>query len=176
LSTHLVYFRKENQGFYPIVPLIEGAVMNRSKKEIEKIKKMLMKGVQPPIHELLALDARSALNRKAYTFAIVESFQAFEIMLENYLISAFIDKGVSRREYEAKLDRYWKTKERLNILLQETKGRALNQNSPLWDPWCNVYDKVRNEVIHQGKQATQKEAEATLSINESIVSWLEGLA
>jgi hypothetical protein len=55
LSTHLVYFRKENQGFYPIVPLIEGAVMNRSKREIDQIKNMLVKGVQPPIHKLLAL-------------------------------------------------------------------------------------------------------------------------
>lgn len=178
LSINTVYFKKENHGFYLMgqVPGIESAVMNRSKKEIGEIERLLENAVPVPLHDLLVLDAHSAFQRKAFTLAVVESFQALEIMLENYLIKAFEAKGVAKQEYEKKLDTHWKTKERLNTLLKETKGHALNQNSSLWEPWHTKYDKVRNEVIHQGKQATEEETKDTLKINEDVMTWLRELA
>jgi hypothetical protein len=178
LSINTIYFKKQNQGFYIMgpVPGIESAVMNRSKKEIEEIERLLKDGEPVPLHDLLILDAHSAFQRKAFTLAIVESFQALEIMLENYLIAAFEAAGVSKPEYEKKLDTNWKTKERLNILLKEVKGHALNENTSLWDPWHTKYDKVRNEVIHQGKQATAKETEDTMKANEAVMAWLLGLS
>lgn len=177
LSVNSIYFKKENWGFYRIglVPGIETATMNRSKKEIDAIEKLLSGATPIPLYELLVLDSHSALERKALTLAVVESFQALEIMLENYLIAVFESKGVAKEEYEEKMDTHWKTKERLNLLLKETKGCALNENAALWDPWHTKYDKVRNEVIHQGKSISAKEAEETMKANEAVIVWVQGL-
>lgn len=178
LSINTVYLKKQNQGLHimGLVPGIESAMMNRSKKEIDEIERLLKDGEPVPLHDLLVLDAHSAFQRKAFTLAIVESFQALEIMLENYLVAAFKAKGVSQADYEAKLDKHWKTKERLNLLLKEVKGHALNENAALWDPWHIKYDKVRNEVIHQGKSASAKETEGAMKANEAVMAWLHGLS
>ncbi len=177
LSISTVYFKKENQGFHfmGLVPGIESAMMNRSKEEIDEIEHLLKESTPIPLHDLLVLDAHSAFQRRAFTLAVVESFQALEIMLENYLTSAFIAKGTSKEECEKKLDTYWKTKDRLNLLLKEVKGVALNESASLWDPWHTKYDKVRNEVIHQGKQASEKETKETMDANENVMSWLQQL-
>lgn len=177
LSINTIYFKKQNHGFHVMnpVPGIEAAVMNRSKKEIDELERLLKNAIPVPLHDLLVLDAHSAFQRKAFTLAIVESFQALEIMLENYLIAAFEDKGIPKHEYEAKLNINWKTKDRLNTVLKEIKSHALKENLPLWDPWHTKYDKVRNEVIHQGKQASAKETEDTLKANEAVMAWLGGL-
>jgi len=177
INIHNIYFKKENIGFNVIglFPGIETAVMNRSKEEIENIKELLETSTPIPLYELLILDSHSAFNRKAFTLAIVESFQALEIMLENYLITAFTAKGVPQNIYEKKMDTHWKTKERLNELLNEVKSHSLKQESALWQAWHTKYDKVRNEVIHQGKQITEKETDEVIKTNEKVIDWLNSL-
>lgn len=177
LSINMIYFKEQNQGFYIIglMPGIETAMMNRSKKEITEVENILEKGTPLPLHELLILDSHSAFQKKAFTLAVVESFQALEIMIENYLVGAFKEKGVSQSEYEKKLDTNWKTKDRLNVLLKEVKGHSLNENATLWEPWHTKYDKVRNEIIHQGKQVSEKDTEETIQVNGSVIAWIESL-
>lgn len=177
LNVNMIFFVKENKGFYRMAlgPGIETAVINRSQKELEKFEKMLNRGEQPPLYKLLILDSHSALERRSYTLAIVTSFQALEIMLENYLISEYENKGITKKEYEAKMDMKWKTKERLNGLLKEVKEHQLNENRELWEKWHTHYDKTRNEVIHQGKIPTQEETTSALQANEAVINWLLSL-
>jgi len=176
LSINNAYFKKENFGFYRVglVPGVESAMMNRSKEEIERIEELLNSAVQVPLYELLILDSHSAFDKKSLTLSVVESFQALEIMLENYLTSALIKKGLSQIDCDEKLNTYWRTKDRLNILMNEAKGKALN-TTELWERWHTKYDKVRNEVIHQGKQISVNDAKETIEINESVIGWIKNL-
>lgn len=176
LSINNVYFKKENFGFYRmgLVPGVESAMMNRSKEEIEKIEDLLCNATPVSLHELLVLDSHSAFDKKALTLSVVESFQAPEIMLENYLMSVLSKNGLSQQECEDKLNTNWRTKDRLNVLMKEAKGKALNETD-LWEKWHTKYDKVRNEVIHQGKQISVGDTKETIEVNESVMDWIKNL-
>lgn len=175
LKINLIYFIPQNQGCYMLLPNIETAPMNRSRVEIEEISKALESGTKPDIYKLLLLDARSSFNTGDYTLAIVESFQALEIFLENYLVDEYKKKGVSETEYQRTLKTNWQTKDRLNIVLAELKNTSLNKQGAIWDKWCTRYDKTRNEVLHKGKDATKKETDETLNANQNVIDWILSL-
>jgi len=175
LKINLIYFIPQNQGYYLLLPNIETAIMNRSHKEIETISDRLSAGEKPEVYKLLLLDARTSFDTKDYTLAIVESFQALEIFLENYLVSEFKKRGDSEEQYRRTLKTNWQTKDRLNVTLKELKGSSLNGQEGVWDKWCTRYDKTRNEVLHAGKEPTEKETEETLAVNEKVISWVLGL-
>lgn len=176
LKINLIYFTPRKQGYYLLLPNIETAIMNRSRQEIENISKRLSGGGKPQVHKLLLLDAWSSFNSRDYTLAIVESFQALEIFLENYLTDEFKRRGDSEEQYKKKLKTHWQTKDRLNAVLKELKGSALNEQGAVWDKWRSQYDKTRNEVLHAGKEPTQEETEETLVINEKVIEWARSLS
>ncbi len=157
LKINLIYFIPQNQGYYLLLPNIETAKMNRSRQEIENISERLSKGEKPDIYKLLLLNARSSLDTKDCTLAIVESFQALEIFLENYLVEQFKKRGDIESKYKKILKTNWQTKDRLNTVLKDLKAQSLNCQKDIWDKWCTRYDKTRNEVLHAGKEATEEE-------------------
>lgn len=175
LKINLIYFIPQNQGYYLLLPNIETAKMNRSRQEIENISKRLSAGEKPEVYKLLLLDARSSFDTRDYTLAIVESFQASEIFLENYLIQEFKKRGDSEDQYKKALKMNWQTKDRLNTVLKDLKGSALNEQKNIWDKWCTRYDKTRNEVLHAGKEATEEETLETLDVNEKAIEWILSL-
>lgn len=175
LKVNLIYFIPKRQGYYFLLPNIETAMMNRSRKEIEAIAERLSKGEKSEIYKLLMLNARSSFNTKDYTLAIVESFQALEIYLENYLVAEFKKRGDSEDDYKRTLKTNWQTKDRLNVVLKELKGFSLNEQGEMWDKWCTRYDKTRNEVLHAGKEPDEKETEETLTVNEKVIDWTSKL-
>lgn len=172
LKINLIYFIPQNRGYYLLLPNIETAKMNRSRQEIESVSKRLSDGEKPEVYTLLLLDARSSFDTKDYTLAIVESFQALEIFLENFLIDRFKNRGDSVEHYSRTLRTNWQTKDRLNGVLKDIKGAALNEQGEIWDKWCTRYDKTRNEVLHAGKEATEQETRETLDINEKVIEWV----
>lgn len=174
LQISLVYFIPQNFGWYLLEPNLETARMNRSRQEMEAIKKSLASESRPKLYKTLMLNARDSFETRDYTLAIVESFQALEIFLEDYLVDAFVARGDDEATYGANLDRNWKTKDRLNIVLQELKGVKLNEQI-FWDEWCNRYDQTRNEVIHRGKEPASDETEKTLAINDKVIEWISSL-
>jgi len=175
LKTNLIYFLSQNIGFYVLTLNVRTAMINRSLDEIEKIKNLVVSGKRPELYRTLLLNAKDSFESKDFTLAIVESFQALEIFLENYLISAFQNRGDSQVNYEKTLKKYWETKKRLNTVLKDLKGTTLNSQDALWDKWCLRYDKTRNEVIHAAKEPTKKETEETLDVNEKVINWLRSL-
>ena len=66
LSVNMTYFLDHNIGFYTSFPNIETAPINRTKKEIDHIEKMLESGEKPPVYRLLLLDAKCAFDKKRY--------------------------------------------------------------------------------------------------------------
>ena len=133
---------------------------------------MLEDGSSCPIYELLFLNADASYHKQMFTLAVVESFQALEIFLENFLISKS-NSVLLEKEIEKKLDKTWRTKDRLTILLPEVGVKSPLENRGLWDQWCTMYDKIRNEVIHKGKESDATETLKTIDFNKSMVNWIK---
>jgi len=176
-SINLIYFVNLNKGFALSRINIASAVMNRSKNEIEKISDMLKSGTTPELYDLLLLDSQNSFNSRNYALAVVQSFQALEIYLENLLINLLQKNGMN--EVDASLfltsDNNWRTKTRLKEVLKTALGFTLQEkDSSLWDKWCNTYDTVRNKVIHKGKDATNSEVKSALENNIAVIEFLKG--
>ena len=114
-------------------------------------------------------------SESAITLAIVESFQALEIYIENYLAARLRELRHEQDQIETILDKNWRTKDRLNSLLYELKSKRLNEVPTLWDPWCLRYDQTRNEVLHQGKNPTDDETSECLELNKAVIEWLKNI-
>lgn len=175
ITANMIYILPQDAGFYIVNCNTTSAMINRSLNEIKQLKKQLKLGIKPDLYKLLFLNAKNSFDSGDYTLAIVESFQALEIFLENFLIAEFIKKGIDEKEYKEKLDKYWRTKERLNIILKEFKGIGANSNKNVWGTWCLHYDKTRNDVLHSGKEPNLEETKETLAINENLINWILSL-
>jgi hypothetical protein len=175
LKVNLVYFIPQNQGYYFLLPNIETAMMNRSRKEIETLADRLSKGEKPDLYKLLLLNARNSFATKDFTLAIVESFQALEVYLENYIITESDKRGDTEEQYKNVLETNWRTKDRLNAIVKSLKGSALNEQTDLWNKWCYHYERTRNEVLHAGKEPDDHATEETLIVNEKVIAWVSSL-
>lgn len=175
LSINMIYIIDQKHGIYLSPMRIETAIVNRSKKEIDLITQLLKDGEKPSLYELLLLDAQNSFNNKNYTLAIVQSFQALEIFIENFLIKEFINQGKTEQESIDYLTEgsNWKTKTRLKELLKEVKGFSVYElDQTLWIKWCALYD-VRNEVIHKGKEINLSETKGMLESNIKIIELIK---
>lgn len=175
LKVNLVYFIPQDQGYYFLLPNIETAMMNRSRKEIETVADRLSNGKKPDVYKLLLLNARNSFGIKDFTLAVVESFQALEVYLENYIFAESVKSGNTEEQTKKTLETNWRTKERLNSVIKNLKNSALNEQGELWNKWCHNYDKTRNEVFHDGKEPDEKETEETLAVNEKVIDWISRL-
>jgi len=169
-----IYFVDHNIGFnfLKMGSGIESAIVNRPKTEIDAIRKTLKDGSPCPIYELLFLNAEASYHKRMFTLAVVESFQALEIFLENFLISK-LNCVLSEKEVDEKLGKTWRTKERLKTLLPEVGVKPPLEDRGLWDHWCTMYDKIRNEVIHKGKEIGATETRKTIDLNKEMVNWIK---
>lgn len=176
ISINMIYFIDINQGITLSQVNTEVAPMNRSKLEIEKIEEMLEKGDEPDLHNLLLLDAQNSFGTKNYPLAVVQSFQALEIFLENFLTREMISTGKSEKEASDYLvqGNNWMAKTRLKDLLKELKVYSLQEkDSILWDKWCTTYDTVRTAVIHKGKELKVSDVKNTLENNLRVIELLK---
>lgn len=175
LKINLVYFTKLDNGFYVIQMPVRTAVANRSKKDFEKFADDLESNTRYELYKLLILNAKDSFNSKDFTLAIVEIFQALEIFIDNYLISEFVKNNYDEAEYKKILEKNWRTKDKLNIVLKKLKGKSLNEAGNLWNRWCLIYENIRNEVIHYGKEPDEKETSETIEIVEKVIKWVSDL-
>ena len=178
LNVHNVYFTKENAGFYVMSALdsgVGGAMMNQPRAVGSQIKHMLGLGERPPFPELLQLDADGSLDRRAYTLAVVKSFQALEIFVENFILERYQALGLTEQEALRVLEVRWRTKERLKDLMRDTSGHSAAE-TPAWQEWSTHYENVRNEVIHRGKEPSEDEAKRVVQLNTDLMTWVKGLS
>jgi hypothetical protein len=178
LAVNLIYFTQHGFGYHmsSLGFGIETAPMNRSRKEIMAVEKMLEDGEKPDLYNLLLLDAKSSFNNKNFSLAVVQSFQALEIFLENFLLSELKKRGDSDVDAANYLDQNWRTKARLKECMRELRGTCLcDSDRMLWDKWCLLYDQTRNEIIHKGKEPKQAEVEDMLQTNLKVLAWLKSI-
>jgi hypothetical protein len=174
LSINNIYFSKYNRGFSILYPGgIGSAAMNCSKNDLDKIEKILLDGVEPPLYELLLLNARSSLAKNALTLAVVQSFQALEVYIDRYLFNEYSVNGLLESDIIYLLNKKWLTKDRLSSVLKDVTGYRLSEERLLWDKWCTLYDNIRNEVIHKGRETSKEEAGRVIGTNESVIDWIK---
>lgn len=171
VNINLIYFLKLNEGLYVLAPNIETAMMNRSAQEIRSIGADLESGKSPDLYKLILLDAENSLKTLNYATAVLEAFQALDICTEIFLMQKYKEKGFSEIDCRKTLDENLTTKARLKKLLKDINMVPLNETS-LWPDWENSYNKVRNDVIHYGKEPTFEEAKLAVESNKSVVDWL----
>ncbi|HEX7681410.1 MAG TPA: hypothetical protein VF713_25010 [Thermoanaerobaculia bacterium] len=177
LNVHNIFFPKENTGFYVMSMLgagITNATMNLPRTITGEIERMLKADERPQLAELLQLDAESSLEKRAYTLAMVKSFQALEVLLEKYLLSSYQVAGLSESDALRVLDRKWRTPERLKQVLRDVSGQSASE-MPWWQEWIGLYDSARNEVLHQGKEPSAAEAARVVALNSDVLTWLKQL-
>lgn len=170
-----IYFVQDNIGFMGIMmgDGVESAVMNRSKNEMDQVNRMLKNGTACPLFELLFLNAEASYNKRMFTLALIEAFQALEIFLENFLTSKYSAASFSEKEIQKKLNHKWRTKERLKELLPEVGVPSPSSGKTFWDKWCTMYDKDRNNVIHKGKEINESKTRKAIDLNKQMVSWIK---
>jgi hypothetical protein len=171
-----VFFRKHNIGFHSASfgHGIGTAVMNRSETELTTISRMSATGEDIATWDLLFLDADASLNSNSFTLAIVNAFQALELRLEDFLERWMAHQGMQPAEIEERLDRLWRTKERLKDLLPSLVGRRLIDDDPkLWDRFCWAYDDIRNKLIHAARDLDYDKTERAISACRDVRAWLD---
>ena len=75
LKINLIYFIPKNQGYYLLLPNIETAMMNRSRKEIEAISERVSNGEKSEVYKLLLLDAKRGDAEEQYRRALKTNWQ-----------------------------------------------------------------------------------------------------
>ena len=134
---------------------------------------MLLEGQKPKLYDLLLLDAQNSLDIKNLSLAIVQSFQALDIFVEDFLLEKLQTvKSLTEQQADDHLtkDNNWKTKNRLKEVLKDVTGFSLEDKDViLWNKWCAAYKDVRNDVIHKGKDASVQEVTDALKQNVSVI-------
>ena len=172
IMTKGVYFAEHNlvsEGF-TIESGLRTAIINRSGREIRKIKEMLGSGEEPALHVLLLQSARAALGRGQVVLAIVVSFQALEILLETKLRAGYAKMGVSDLEIARRLKKRYKTAERLKHLCREVTGRSVADDSKFWNSWIVDCNRRRNHVVHKNEAVTDAQAQRVVDLCEDCIT------
>lgn len=177
-SVHVrdIFFREHNIGFHgaSFGHGIGTAVMNRSETELNAMSRMSATGEDIELWDLLFLDADASLNSNSFTLAVVNAFQALELRLEDFLRRHMAHQGLQAAEIEERLDRIWRTKERLKDLAPSVVGRRLIDDDPkLWDRFCWAYDDIRNKLIHAARALDRDKAERAISACRDVGAWLD---
>jgi hypothetical protein len=173
----LVYFADCNLVFEGVVFShgLRSAVANRPGTEINRLLQMVSAGERPDRHELLLLSARAALDRRELLIAVIASFQALEIFLENKLREGYSKRGLDDSTITKLLNGTYRTKDRLQKLCREVTGRAVADDGQFWADWLTDCNRKRNTVIHRNAPITHSEAERVLSLCEECVRRINAL-
>ena len=173
----LVYFADCNLVFEGVVIShgLRSAVANRPGTEIDRLLQMVSAGDRPDRHELLLLSARAALDRRELLIAVIASFQALEIFLENKLREGYGKQGLDDPTITQLLNGTHRTKDRLQKLCREVTGKSVADDSQFWADWLADCNRKRNAVIHHNAPITHAEAERVVSLCEECVRRIKAL-
>ena len=151
------------------------AIVNRSGREIERIKEMLSSGTEPERHALLIQSAHAALDRGQLVLSVIVAFQALEILLETKLRTAYAHRGLSDSDVTDKLKNS-RTADRLKKLCREvTGGKSVVDDAVFWDSWKIDCNRKRNGVVHRNETVTHSEALRIVELCEQCIARLLAL-
>lgn len=176
-SVHVrdMFFAEHNIGFHgaSFGSGIGTAVMNRSEAELQAISRKAGTGEEIPPWDLLFLDAEASLDINAFTLSVVNSFQALELCLEDFLEKKMTAQGLAPVKIEERLGKTWRTKERLNDLVPSLSGHRMIDDDPkLWGRFCWAYDDIRNKLLHTARDLDHDKTERAMTACRDVCRWL----
>lgn len=131
------------------------------RRDLQRAAREANLGNRPPEPHLLLRDARSALHRKMYRRCILDAAIAVEVVA-SALLDQLLDQAVGQPARETL------------VLARDPISRKIPILRSLGVPLPADLEKalftVRNKVIHQGKQASQNEAQKALDAATAAVT------
>ena len=97
------------------------------------------------------------------------------MILEDFLTRRLATLGHNPEDIAERLNRCWRTKERLRDLLRDATGNSLNEHAALWDRFCTAYDQTRNRLIHAAAEINKPRAAECLQVCRDVVGWIKSL-
>ncbi len=155
---------------------VRPAIVTKPSEVIESFKSWLISGTTPQTYRLLQLNAEDALEHRDTKLAVIESFLALEVYVEQFYYQ-ILATSMATDQIETLLteDHNWRLKTRLKELLKLTCSRSISDiDNKLWQDWANGHEK-RNELVHRGIVPTLDEAHEILGLNQKVIRILETL-
>lgn len=123
--------------------------------------------------ERLLTTAKNLIDNDEFSIAVVVAHIACEISTERAISKAFAAKGLEYLEesVEDLLPGYNLSNERVRNIYNALKGDEIQQQS-FWQAFKQSAT-LRNKVIHQGKIATQSEAEVSVKAAGELIAYLK---
>ncbi|MGB9457168.1 MAG: hypothetical protein WCB12_14065 [Bryobacteraceae bacterium] len=150
---------------------VGSAIINRSRREIDRFAAMLAAGEQPAPHTLLLQSARSALDRGQLLLGVVVAFQAQEMVIEAGIRTALQRQGVSDEDITTRLKGRLSTKDRLTTLSREAlNGRSVADDNQFWNRWLQDCNRKRNDTVHRGLPLTETQARLVVALCEDCIA------
>jgi hypothetical protein len=180
-SVHIrdIFFQEHNIGFHgaSFGHGIGTAIMNRSGAELDEIAGKAATREEIPAWDLLFLDAEASLETNAFTLSVVNAFQALELRFEDFLENKkMTTQGLNGADIDERLNRIWRTKERLKDLMPSLSGRRVIDDDPeLWERFCWAYDDIRNKLIHAARDLDRDKTERALAACRDVRRWLDAV-
>ena len=107
--------------------------------------------------------------------AVVVAFQALEIFLETKLRASYAKQGLPASEVTKKLEKRYKTKDRLTVLCREVTGESVADDTVFWASGMTDCNRKRNGVVHQNETLTNQEALDVVDLCEQCITKLSAL-
>lgn len=168
-----IFFPKQNWGLYPNEFNVRNAIINHSQDTISTFRERLENGESLKMYQLLLDDAKAALTNNEFKLAVTESFQAFDVFVDVFLLDWLIKKGVEEKVALEKIEGKT-TKTKINPRNKQSLivkyGIAVNMNATLYDEWGTKYNTIRIPAIHGTKDIGRQEAISSIEINEQMIA------
>lgn len=150
---------------------VGSAVINRSRREIDRFAEMLAAGDQPDLHALLLQSARSALQRGQLVLSVVVAFQAQEMVIEAGIRQGLQQQGIGDAEITTQLKGCLSTRERLTTLARTAlQGRSVADDNQFWNAWLQECNRKRNDIVHRGLPLTEVQAARVVALCEECIA------
>ncbi|MCK5022963.1 MAG: hypothetical protein KAS04_02210 [Candidatus Aenigmarchaeota archaeon] len=170
-----IYFSESNEGLLPVVDTgIGNAVMNLAHKDIKKFHDLLESDFEPNITDLLFTNAQWAHYRKDYKLAVMESFIATDVCVENYLVT----KCNTAKKTPTEIGKIMRgtTRIRFENAFKNFHQKQFSEHYQTeYANWEKQYLDVRNPVMHKGKIPSEQESGASIKENDVIIKVVRSL-
>lgn len=138
--------------------------------EHQRITRMLLDGVEPPIVDLLLLNSRAFLRDGERRLAVIELGAACDIDIEQVTMNMLKLRGELSNEIRQRLENAF-TGQIAHGMLQPIINEDLINSTP-YTEWDTNFRPLRNKVVHDAYEPTPEEAGAALQTIESLHAFL----
>lgn len=146
-----------------------GGAGEPTEEETTKIKKVLKENAKLPIFQEILFNAYDYHFYGDYRAAVIEANTAFQVFVENLIIDGYKNMGKNEDFIKNQLDAGFK-----NLLKDHIKKVRAHDfySTPLYDDWEKLAYKVRNDVVHKGRNVTGDVSKIAIETTAKAIRFL----